>query len=228
MIATRSSRPASSRSTASFDQLAGAWDRLGPDPFFGGGERATRTRSYSDFEYDPRTGELSPLEHVAYFQSEEMNAFIGGVERHFGDVEPDCVENPLFGALVRFDFETLPIEDDYLERPWVCQIHQIRIAVNPGQSYDVVPEGIHSDGYPFAALHLICRSKLDGGDSTVFTWDEDPLAHATFMEPLDTLIFEDKKMKHYTSPISAGEEPGHRDVLAISFSLPDSPYEVLR
>lgn len=212
---------------AAFDDLARSWERLDHDPFFGGEDRAVRTRRYSDFDYDPAAGTLTRRDHVPYFQSEEMNAFVGGKVRHFGDVEDSIVANPLFMALVRFDFDSLPIESEYLDRPWVCQIHQIRIVVHAGKTNDVVPEGIHSDGYPWAGLHLIARVDIDGGESTVFTWDEEPLAKATFRDPLDTLIFEDKKMKHHVTPISTGQVEGHRDVLAISFSLPDSPYETL-
>ncbi|MGK5546357.1 2OG-Fe dioxygenase family protein [Streptomyces sp. URMC 127] len=211
-----------------FAEMAASWDRLDADPHFGGGDRATRTRRYSDFDYVPATGELTPRSHVAYLQSEEMNSFVGGLERHFGDVEPAIVENPLFKALVEFDFDSLPIEEEYRSRKWICQIHQIRIVVNPGRTYEVVPEGIHSDGYPFAGLHLIGRTDIDGGESTVFTWEEEPLAKATFLDPLDTLIFEDRKMKHHVTPISApADRKGQRDVLAISFSLPGSPYETV-
>ena len=158
-----------------------------------------------------------------------MNAFFGGPERYFGDVEPLTYTNALFRALVRYDFDSLPIEPGYRSRTWRCQIHQIRLTVHPGQTYDVVPDGMHSGGYPFAGLHLIARVNVAGGGSSLLTWDEGHLlARTTFREPLDTLIFEDRRMKHHTMPISAPRErEGHRDVLAVSFSLPDSPYEVL-
>ncbi|MFD0720525.1 2OG-Fe dioxygenase family protein [Streptomyces globosus] len=211
-----------------FGDLQASWSRLTPDVHFGGGDRAVRTRRYSDFAFTPATGELVPLDHVAYFQSEAMNAFVGGIERHFGDVEESTYTNPLFRALVRYDFDNLPIEAEYRDRTWVCQIHQIRIEINPGKYNELVPEGIHSDGYPWAGLHLISRVDVEGGHSTVFTWDEEPLAKGTFLTPLDSLIFEDRAMKHHVTGLSAGEDKGgHRDVLAISFSLPGSPYETL-
>ncbi len=211
----------------SLPSLASKWDNLGADPFFGGGENATRSRRYSDFEFTPATNELKPLDHVAYFQSKGMNPFVGGTERHFEDVEPSTIDNVLFQGLVQYDFETLPVEETYVNAGWICQIHQIRIVVHPGKTYHVVPEGIHSDGYPFAGVHLIGRQHISGGESTVFTWQEEPLASATFTQPLDTLIFEDRRMKHYVSPITADDVQGHRDILAISFSLPGSPYETI-
>ncbi|WP_169314024.1 2OG-Fe dioxygenase family protein [Streptomyces piniterrae] len=215
--------------SAELAPLAETWERLDPDPHFGGGRRATRTRRYSDFDYAPDTGELARRGHVAYLQSEEMNSFVGGTARHFGDVEPRTCTNALFRALVRYDFDSLPIEPEYRSRNWRCQIHQIRITVHPGRTYDVVPEGVHSDGYPFAGLHLMARVDVAGGESSLLSWGEDRLlARTTLREPLDTLIFEDRRLKHHTTPISAPRESeGHRDVLAISFSLPDSPYQTL-
>lgn len=213
---------------AAFDDLQASWGRLTPDEHFGGEDRAVRTRRYSDFTYVPATGELSPLDHVAYLQSKEMNSFVGGIERHFGDVEEQTFLNPLFRALVRYDFENLPIEDEFRDRAWQCQIHQIRIEIAPSKYNELVPEGIHSDGYPWAGLHLISRVDVEGGHSTVFTWEEEPLAKATFLSPLDSLLFEDRRMKHHVTGLSAAEDRGgYRDVLAISFSLPGSPYETL-
>ncbi|MEV0415306.1 2OG-Fe dioxygenase family protein [Streptomyces sp. NPDC050448] len=193
--------------------------RARQDPRLGGA--ALRRRG-------PATGELAPLDHVAYYQGEAMNAFVGGIERHFGDVEESTYRNPLFQALVRYDFDNLPVEDEYRDRARVCQIHQIRIEINPGKYNELVPEGIHSDGYPWAGLHLISRVDVEGGHSTVFTWDEEPLAKGTFLTPLDSLIFEDRAMEHHVTGLSAAEDKGgYRDVLAISFSLPGSPYETL-
>ncbi len=214
--------------TTDLQTLQNSWNVLGEDPFFGGGDAATRTRRYSDFGYDPATHTLTPLAHVPYFQSREMNAFVGGTERHFADVALSTVANSAFAELVRLDFENLPLEPEYSSRLWVCQVHQIRITVNPGRTYDVVPEGIHSDGYPFAGLHLIRKDGLTGGESVVFDWAETELARGTLDAPLDSLLFEDKKLKHYASPITAGPDGGVRDVLAISFSLPGTEHETVR
>jgi hypothetical protein len=210
-----------------FAQLQTSWDDLDPDPFFGGEEgKAWRVRRYSDFDFEPSTGRLLQRRaHVPYFQSERQNAFVGGVERHFGDVTESTAENPFFRRLVAWDFAQWPVEEAYLDRTWVCQIHQIRIYVVGGHTNDVTPEGIHSDGYPFAGVHLINRVDVTGGQSTVYTADAEPLASLTFETPLDSLLFEDRHMKHYVSPITGVEgTTGHRDILAISFSLPDSPY----
>ncbi|MEQ8964749.1 MAG: 2OG-Fe dioxygenase family protein [Azospirillaceae bacterium] len=209
------------------EALRAEWGAMDPDPHFGGDpEKAWRTRRYSDFDFDPAARRiLGRRSHAAYYQSRRQNAYAGGIERHFGDVTDATVANPLFNALVAWDFDQWPIDAAYLDRTWVCQVHQIRIHVTAGHTTPVTPEGVHSDGYPFAGVHLIDRAGVTGGQSTVYTRDAEPLASLTFETPLDTLVFEDREMKHYVTPITnPGQGIAHRDILAISFSLPDSPY----
>lgn len=202
------------------------WDNLERDTYYGEkNEGCYRVRRYTDFSFTPRTGELRPRDHVAYFQSIKMNRYVGGKSRHFGDVLPETYENALLRDLVLLDFSLFPVPEEFLARDWICQVHMIRIVVGPGQTTPVTPEGIHSDGYPFAGVHLMNRRGIIGGESSVYTHAEKRLATITFESPLDSLWFEDRNLKHYVTPISSvGEGHGSRDILAISFSLPDSPY----
>lgn len=212
-----------------FHALQQSWDRLEADPYYGGSSPSCyRVRRYSDFRYNPPTNELTPLEHMPYYQSEEMNRYVGGKVRHFGDVLPDTYENPFFRDLVAYDFSLFPVDERWLEASWTCQVHLIRIVVGHRETTPVTPEGVHSDGYPFAGVHLINRRNVVGGESTVYTAGERPLATLTFERPLDSLWLEDRKLKHYVTPISAvGPAAAHRDLLAVSFSLSDSPYETV-
>lgn len=208
------------------EALRRCWNNLDPDPYYGGNGKSHRVRRYSDFQYDPVTDTLTRCDHVPYFQSIRQNAYVGGKERHFGDVLPETYENRFFKALVRYDFDRFPMPEEYRSRTWICQVHMIRIIVEAGETTQVTPEGIHSDGYPFAGVHLMNRVGVEGGESTVYTAEAEPLASLTFEQPMDSLFFEDRRMKHYVTPISAGaERAGHRDILAISFSLPESEYE---
>jgi hypothetical protein len=213
----------------SFSQLAQCWNHLGEDPYFGAKGHCYRVRKYSDFFFTPTTGALQRCDHVAYYQSEKMNQYVGGKVRHFADVDASVYENPFFLNLVQKDFISFPIDAEYYNQRWICQIHMIRIVVGANEETAVTPEGIHSDGYPFASVHFIGKSKhLSGGESWVYTWEEKPIISATFEEPMDTLFLEDRRMKHYVTPLKAKDKEGHRDILAVSFSLPGSPYIVDR
>lgn len=210
----------------SWEELRKSWDNLDFDKYYGDSSENYRKRRYSDFVYNPHTGSLQLMAHVPYFQSEGMNKYVGGMVRHFGDVLPEVYENEFFQQLVKYDFGLFNIDEEYLDRDWICQVHQIRIYVGAGQTTDVTPEGIHSDGYPFAAVHFVGRKNVSGGQSSVYTYeDEEEMATLTFLEPLDSLFIEDRKIKHYVTPITADpDQGGYREILAISFSLPDSPY----
>ncbi|NJL90915.1 MAG: 2OG-Fe dioxygenase family protein [Coleofasciculaceae cyanobacterium SM2_1_6] len=101
-----------------------------------------------------------------------------------------------------------------------------------GQTTAITPEGIHSDGYPFAGLHLLDRRHIMGGETTIYQPEATPLAKITFEQPLDSLWLEDRHLQHSVTEIACsleqadekGIEAGYRDLLAISFSLPDSIY----
>jgi len=209
-----------------FNQLQNSWKHLERDSFYGEKDPTCyRLRRYTNFDFNPRTGELCLQTHVPYVQSQEMNRYVGGKIRHFGDLLADTYENPFFQDLVTYDFSLFPVEEEFLDHLWTCQVHMIRIVVGANQSTPVTPEGIHSDGYPFAGVHLINKNNVEGGQSTVYAYDEKPLATLTFENPLDSLWFEDRNLKHYVTPISSTNgESGHRDILAISFSLPNSSY----
>lgn len=207
-------------------ELQKYWESLEYDPFYGEQESTSqRLRRYSDFDFTPQTGELRPRPHVPYLQSPEMNPYAGGKARHFGDILAETYKNPLFQDLVNYNFSLFPLESELVDRPWICQVHAIRIVVGIGRTTAITPEGIHSDGYPFAGLHLMNRVNVQGGETTIYQDDGTPLATTTFINPLDSLWLEDVKLKHsVTDMASVGGVSGHRDILAISFSLPDSIY----
>lgn len=213
-------------------KLQKCWDSLEYDPFYGEQEPTSyRSRRYTEFDFTPSTGKLRPRPHVPYVQSPEMNSYAGGKARHFGAISADAYENPLLQELVTYNFSLFPINPEFLEiaaqrnYDWICQIHIMRIVVGAGQTTAITPEGIHSDGYPFAGLHLINKVNVQGGETTIYSYDEIPLANTTFSQPLDSLWLEDRDLKHSVTDIASGEVgDGFRDILAISFSLPDSIY----
>jgi len=217
---------------SALSNLQKCWESLEYDPFYGEKEPTSyRSRRYTEFDFTPLTGELCPRPHVPYIQSPEMNHYAGGKSRHFGDLSVDTYENPLFQDLVNYNFSLFPVNLEFLNlaaqlgQSWICQVHIMRIIVGAGKTTAITPEGIHSDGYPFAGLHLINKVNIRGGETTIYSYDESPLAKTTFTQPLDSLWLEDRYLKHNLTDITSGDKgAGFRDILAISFSLPDSIY----
>ncbi|NJL90914.1 MAG: 2OG-Fe dioxygenase family protein [Coleofasciculaceae cyanobacterium SM2_1_6] len=111
-------------------QLQKSWEYLEYDAFYGEKHPSCqRRRRYTEFDYAPKTGTLHPRQHQPYIQSEEMNAYAGGKVRHFGDLQTATYENPLFQDLVDYNFSLFPLEEMWLDRAWICQVHIMRIIV---------------------------------------------------------------------------------------------------
>jgi hypothetical protein len=215
-----------------FLRLTRSRDSMGPDTHFGQKVQGTRTRRYSDFEYHPRTGELKQLEHRAYVQSKEHNKYVGGVERHFADFGAEVLASPVVRSLIALDFEVyksaLPAEVH--DAVWQCQIHQIRIEIQPGQEVEITPEGIHCDGYPFSGVHFWGRDNVEGAQSRLYQLDRTQVAETTYESVLDTTFFMDREMLHYVTPARTRDQgrPGWRQIIAISFSRPGTAYDIMR
>lgn len=215
-----------------FFKITRSWENMGRDEYYGQSDKGTRYRRYSDFEYHPQTNELRQLEHRAYVQSTQNNSYVGGIERHFSDFSNEVINSPLLRALVQLDFNVYKsvLPEKFHNVTWQCQIHQIRIEVKPKQTIEITPEGIHCDGYPFSAVHFWGRENIDGAMSQIFSHDGALLVTGTYKNILDTTFFLDRELQHYVTPATntSDSEIAYRQIIAISFSLPGSDYDVVR
>ncbi len=213
-----------------FVKLTNSWEGMEEDVYYGNKDKGTRFRRYSDFNYNPVSGELTRIEHRAYFQSEKMNAYVGGKQRHFEDFSKDFMDSEVLRSLIKLDFDiyqkTLP--DEIKDGMWQCQIHQIRIEINPNEKIEITPEGVHSDGYPFSGVHFWGKENISGAQSKLYTSEKEEVCSETFEETLDTIYFFDKDMFHYVTPAMAEGKGAYRQILAISFSKPDTDYDTVQ
>jgi len=215
-----------------FIQLTNSWEKMEKDIYYGNKGKATRYRRYSDFSYDPINDSINQLEHKSYFQSKQNNSYVGGKTRHFQDFGTELIDSPIIRSLVKEDFQvyakTLP--EEYKSKTWQCQIHQIRIEVSAGKEVEITPEKIHCDGYPFSAVHFWGKNNIAGAESKLYNNNESEILSAMFENILDTLFFFDREMLHYVTPASTKDNSidGYRQIIAISFSLPGSDYDIVK
>jgi hypothetical protein len=99
------------------------------------------------------------------------------------------------------------------------RIHQIRIVAGPQEPGLPAPEGVHQDGTDFLTLHLVCRSNVAGGETTIYDLRRQPIQRLTLREALDSLIIEDPRVLHGVTPVHSadGENLGIRDMLGVDF-----------
>lgn len=212
------------------ERLREEFERLEVDQYLAKGAKF-RLRRYGRCYWAPAEDTLVGLPHEPYFQPPEENSYAGGVSRDFAPVLPETVRNPFVQALVRATFACLPIPDERRRAIWEVRMHQMRIVASPQTQGLPTPEGIHQDGTDFHTLHLLRRDNIEGGETSIYGLDRNPIFRCTMRELLDTLILEDPRVMHSVTPVLAadGRTVGNRDVFGIDFhyrndlKLPSQP-----
>lgn len=181
-----------------------------------------RSRAYQCFDIDTSTCEFAFVpDPPPYYQSAAINSVAGGIERwlyvlpesHPATTHAVKVARTLIDLLISSDIvapATIP--------RCVLDVHYMRVTA-PGKPS---PEGIHRDGLIAGSVHLIERYNITGGVSSVHAPDGTVLQSFDLTEPLDSFIFDDVRVLHYTADIQAAEPslPGYRDVLVLGVRPP--------
>lgn len=198
-----------------WDDLSGFWSDLGPDT------HAQQNACWRKRRYrcvDVRVGadgqpRFYPRPAAPFIQESPNNSY-SGVARKLEPCRPAFLRNKCFAALTRLDMLITG------EPAWagVLGVHQIRVSVSGERSGLVTPEGVHSDGHRFVAMHLIGRSCIEGGVSRIYLPSGRLAAEITLSRPGDTLIVDDQRCLHEVTGIRAcGRAPAVRDMLLIDF-----------
>ncbi|RYE84260.1 MAG: hypothetical protein EOO75_18340 [Myxococcales bacterium] len=199
---------------ASLAALESTWDNLPLDPYLRDGGHY-RFRRHGCFVVELPGGEVTPVPHRAHFQPVEYNALHGGIERWFEPLEPVVSQDPAFrallGALGRSFAAGRPGEPR-----WFVEAHQFRIDTADGIGRPT-PEGAHRDGVDFVAVALVSRAGIKGGETRVFDAAGPSGLRFTMAEPWTTLLLDDERFIHESTPIQPTAPGGHRDTLVLTF-----------
>jgi hypothetical protein len=102
----------------------------------------------------------------------------------------------------------------------VVGLHLIRVLADGGQGVAPAPEGRHSDGHAWIAMHLMGRHHCTGGTSSVYRSGEDvPFLVTTMHQTMDTVVVDDRRVEHEVSPILAAGPGGRRDILLVDIDF---------
>ena len=198
-------------SPAELDALRPSWADLPPDAHLRDGGRYRRRR-HSCFVVEGDTVEQVP--HRAHWQPLEYNALHGGLERWFEPMADAVVIQPVWPRLLA----ALSAHCTAITgvQPWYVEAHQFRIDTTDGIGRPT-PEGAHRDGVDFVAVLLIGREGIKGGETRVFEADGPAGLRFTMTEPWTTLLLDDARVVHESTPIQPLEPGGHRDTLVLTF-----------
>ena len=198
----------------SFQALQAAWDRLPPDAHLRDGGHYRRRR-HSCYVQDLDTGRVTLQPHRAHWQPTDYNALHGGYERWFDPIEEAQAQAPawlqLMQGLGRLFAQVRPTAQ------WFIEAHAFRIDTAGGVGRPT-PEGAHRDGVDFVVVMMLGRQGVKGGESRVFEAQGPHGLRFEMSEPLTTLLLDDERVIHETTPIQPqGEALGHRDTLVLTY-----------
>jgi hypothetical protein len=197
---------------AELDALRPSWDALPVDAHLRDGGRYRRRR-HASFIID-KGGELSLVPQRAHWQPIEYNALHGGLERWFEPIDAAVIALPAWRGIV-LAFAALASRLRGAQ-PWYVEAHQFRIDTTDGIGRPT-PEGAHRDGVDFVAVILVGREGIKGGETRVFAADGPEGQRFTMLEPWTTLVLDDARVIHESTPIQPLEAYGHRDTLVLTY-----------
>jgi hypothetical protein len=193
------------------EALRPSWNDLPPDAHLRDGGRYRRRR-HSCFVVEGEAVHLVP--HRAHWQPLEYNALHGGLERWFEPMRPDVLAMPVWSRLLaRLSARASALKG---AQPWFVEAHQFRIDTTDGIGRPT-PEGAHRDGVDLVAVLLVAREGIKGAETRVFDASGPAGLRFTMTEPWTTLLLDDARVIHESTPIQPVVAQGHRDTLVLTF-----------
>lgn len=198
---------------ARLDPLRSSWSQLPRDRYLRDGGKY-RHRRHGCFTYDSATQALTLMPHRAHWQPTDYNALHGGMERWFEPIDPAvtsaAIWQQLLQALGALFAGIRPVAR------WYIEAHQFRIDTAAGIGRPT-PEGAHRDGVDYVAVILIDRNNVRGGETRVFEAQGTAGVRFTMTQPWTTLLLDDVRVIHETTPIQPEGASGVRDTLVLTY-----------
>jgi hypothetical protein len=202
---------------AQLDPFRASWERLPRDPYLrDGGHYRSRRHSCFVQQLDAASGgrQLTLTPQRAHWQPTAYNALHGGLERWFEPIDSAIVGAPAWARLLSGlgdCFAALtPTEQ------WFIEAHQFRIDTAEGIGRPT-PEGAHRDGVQYVAVILVDRRHVRGGETRVFQAEGNAGLRFTMLDAWTTLLLDDARVIHETTPIQPDGVDGVRDTLVLTY-----------
>jgi hypothetical protein len=197
--------------------LRESWLQLPRDQYLRDGGRY-RFRRHSCFVQEmvpaAKQPHLSLQPQRPHWQPTDYNALHGGMQRWFEPVDSAVTSATawvkLIGGLGDIFARVAAVDR------WYIEAHQFRIDTAEGIGRPT-PEGAHRDGVDFVAVVLVNRHEVRGGETRVFEAQGTAGVRFTMSDPWTTLLLNDERVIHETTPILPDGLNGYRDTLVITY-----------
>ncbi|MBO3461443.1 2OG-Fe dioxygenase family protein [Aetokthonos hydrillicola Thurmond2011] len=194
--------------SVNLDRLKSYFDNLPIDPYL---EDNYRLRRFSHFRVT--SDQVMKLSHGRFFQSKEYNPLLGDVIREYPEIDDTLIELEDFQKIVREFFEFCKLCSTFDE----IGVHQIRTTTSDQKIGNPAPEGIHRDGVDLVGIFCVNRENIEGGETHLYKFKDEPPVFTQILNKGDFLIFNDRQFLHYTSAIKVkNSKSGIRDVFVFT------------
>ena len=172
-----------------------------------------RYRAYSLVKVDNNEN-INILGDLSFYQSSNLNTYNGNNLRSYKNIDKNLVENKEFKNLINLFNKEVSKEFGFNNE--YINIHQIRVTANI-ELTNLIPEGIHQDGYNLVAIVCISRENIEGGENKLYDIDKN-LIDKRFLEEGDMLIINDNKLFHEITDIKIKDKnyEGYRDIFVFT------------
>jgi len=108
------------------------------------------------------------------------------------------------------------VKEQYGENNKFVQIHKIRVYADK-DSTNLVPEGIHQDGFNMIAIYCVARVNITGGTSIIYDNNKEIIYEKELNEG-EMIVINDNEYFHNVTNIELldKEKIGYRDVIVLT------------
>ena len=181
-----------------------------------------RTRAYSLLDIR-NIYNIKIVGDLKFYQSTNYNNVNGNIIRDYKNIDSKIIEDNCFKYFINTFLTTINKEltkNSIIEKIKYIQVHQIRVYIDSEDEVNLVPEGIHQDGYNFIAMWCITRKNITGAISNIYDESKN-IVHSVQLQEGEMLIVNDNKMFHNVSPIKLNKinkevNSGYRDIFVFT------------
>lgn len=164
--------------------------------------------------------DISIIGDIQFYQSRNYNNYNGDIVRNYSNIDISILQDSSFKFFIKsfkeqIDDATSMVNNGY-NSDYIF-VHQIRVYASDNSIINLVPEGIHRDGYNIVGMCIVNRENIQGGISNVYD-NEKRIVLTQELQEGEMLIINDAKMYHDVTPIKLHDKDkqGYRDIFVFT------------
>ena len=177
------------------DQIKNTFNYLSNDHFY----KNERKRAFSLLDITDNNN-IKILGDASFYQSMLYNSYNGNKLRYYENISDNLLNDVNFKNFISIFKNTASnVMNNNINHIYV---HQIRVHVENNNLTNLIPEGIHKDGYNIVGMVCINRNNIVGGETFIYDNNKIPIFNKQLQEG-EILIVNDNDYYHSVSDITS-------------------------